>query len=1100
MKTILSFLTALLVSSTVAFGFQAADSTKKKKKDLPLEAGRTFSIETSEASWLSLDISPDGQTLAFDFLGDLYTMPISGGEATQVTSGMAFDGQPRFSPDGKQLVFTSDKSGGEGIWVIDLETKEDRQITSGKADRYQSPEWTPDGDYIIASKAGMRRGTLKIWMYHVDGGTGTKLMPTPENLKMTGAAFGNTDRYIWFAQRQGDWSYNAIFPQYQIGRYDRETGKRETMTFGPGGGIRPTLSPNGQWLVYGTRYESETGLMIRNLSTGEEKWLAYPVQHDDQESRGTRDVLPGMTFTNNSQELIASYGGKIWRIPVSGGDATEIPFSIDSSIELGAELQFQYPIPDSSTFIVKQIRDAVPSPDGTMLAFTSLDRLYIMNLSDRNPRRVGNGSFTEAQPTWSPDGEWVAYSTWNKTVGHIYKTKVAGRRPGQTVQVTTENAIYSQAAWSADGRRIVAIKGPANSYKNSLNQGAPGSAREIIWVDANGGAANRIDFAYGRYNPHFTNSNDRIYLNNNDAGLISIRWDGTDEKEHLTIVGQKPPGFDNQLEASTIIMGANGKKAIAQVYKDMYLITVPIVGGKTPKIDVSRGDKANFPVKKLSDIGGEFLAFSKDMKKVHWSIGNAHVIYDLDAGKAMEDQRKAVAKSFEEEDKKLKKDTLMYEPEEFRIKIAANRDIPKGTVALVGGKVITMKGDEIINNGVVIVKDNRIVSVGPAGTTIPEGAQQIDCSGKTIVPGFVDTHAHVRPAWNIHKAEAWQFWANMAYGVTTVRDPQTSSTDILTYEDQVVAGNMIGPRIYSTGPGMFWQEQVKDLDHAKKLVSRYSKYYDTKTIKMYVAGNRQQRQWILMACMEQEIMPTTEGSLNFKQNLTQIIDGYPGHEHSFPVFPLYKDIIDMVAFSNTVYTPTLLVAYGGPWGENYFYTRENPHDDEKLNYFTPYSEIQRKTRRRGAGTGPGPGGWFMDEEHVFERQSKELDRIVQAGGRAGVGSHGQLQGLGYHWELWLVQSGGLSEHDALKVATLMGAEGLGLSDELGSLEEGKLADILVLDEDPLQDIRNTNTINMVMKNGRLYEAGTLNEIYPEQRNAPARVWEKVIPENLPGEK
>ena len=488
------------------------------------------------------------------------------------------------------------------------------------------------------------------------------------------------------------------------------------------------------------------------------------------------------------------------------------------------------------------------------------------------------------------------------------------------------------------------------------------------------------------------------------------------------------------------------------------------------------------------------------MKKVHWSIGNAHVIYDLDAGKAMEDQRKAVAKSFEEEDKKLKKDTLLYEPEEFRIEIAATRDIPKGTVALVGGKVITMKGDEIIENGVVIITDNRIVTVGPAGTAIPDGARQIDCSGKTIVPGFVDTHAHVRPAWNIHKAEAWQFWANLAYGVTTVRDPQTSSTDILTYEDQVVAGNMIGPRIYSTGPGMFWQEQVKDLDHAKKLVSRYSNYYDTKTIKMYVAGNRQQRQWIIMACNEQEIMPTTEGSLNFKQNLTQIIDGYPGHEHSFPVFPLYEDAINLVVFSNTVYTPTLLVAYGGPWGENYFYTRENPHDDEKLNYFTPYAEIQRKTRRRGSGTGPGPGGWFMDEEHVFERQAREVNKVVQAGGRAGVGSHGQLQGLGYHWELWLVHSGGMTEHDALKVATLIGAEGIGLSDELGSLEEGKLADIVILDKDPLQDIRNTNTVNMVMKNGRLYEAGTLNEIHPQQRNAPDRVWKKVEPENLPGEK
>ncbi len=1089
----------ILFISTYSFAQENADSTKTENKDLPLKAGREFSIDTNEASWLSLDVHPDGSKIVFDFLGDLYILPFSGGAAEQLTSGMQFDSQPRFSPDGKKVVYTSDKSGGENIWTIDLETREESAITTGNTNRYQSPEWSPNGEYILASKAGFRSGTLKLWMYHVDGGTGVELMSDPDNVKMTGAAFGNSDQFIWFAQRQGDWQYNAIFPQYQLGRYDRETGKNEVMSFREGSGIRPTLSPDGKWLVYGTRYEAKTGLIIRDLESGVERWLAYPVQRDDQESRATRDVLPGMSFTPDSKELLASYGGKIWRIPIAGGEAIEIPFNINTTVELGPELQFEYSIPDSLEFVVKQIRDAVPSPDGSKLVFTSLDRLYVMDLTERVPRRLTNQDVIQAQPVWSPDGAWVAYTTWNDGTGHLFKTLVAGKKAGQPIQLTRENAIYETPSWSPDGKRIVALRGPASNFEKSLNQRAPGTGRELIWISSEGGEATLIDYTYRREFPHFSKNNDRIYLNDNDGTLLPIRWDGSDEKKHVKIAGTTPPGSRSPLEASRIIMGYDETQAVAQVYNDMYLFTIPMVGGEVQTVNVSKGDKASFPVKKLSDIGGQFLAFSRDMKTVHWSIGNAHVVYNIDSATAQEKEREIVAKSFKEENKKLKKDTLTYMPDEFRIRVTATRDLPTGQILLTGARIITMNGNEVIENGMILIENNRIKNVGPANSfNIPQGIKTMDLNGKTIMPGFVDTHAHVRPAWDIHKQEAWQFWANLAFGVTTVRDPQTSTTDILTYEDRVKAGGMIGPRIYSTGPGMFWQEQIEDLDHARKLVSRYSRYYDTKTIKMYVAGNRQQRQWIIMACREQEIMPTTEGSLNFKQNLTQIIDGYPGHEHSFPIFPLYEDAVGLIAFSNTAYTPTLLVAYGGPWAENFYYTRENPHDDVQLNYFTPHSEIDSKTRRRGAGTGPGPGGWFMEEEHVFKPLAKEVNAIVQAGGRAGVGSHGQLQGLGYHWELWTVQSGGMSNHEALKVATIMGAEAIGLHKEVGSLEPGKQADLLILNQNPLENIRNTRSIEMVMINGRLYESGTLNQVYPQENPAPLRSWSEDKPEQIPG--
>ncbi len=418
---LLSLLITAFFLTTLGTGFGQTeestakeDSTKKEKKEkkgLPLEPGRTLEFTAEEGSWISLDVSPDGKTIVFDLLGDLYSMPITGGSATRLTSGMAYDVQPRFSPNGERVVFISDSSGSDNIWTLDLKSKERNQLTKGKTDFHLSPEWTPDGNYIVASKGTGRFRVGKLWLFHLDGGSGVRLIkikgekdkPRNQQLKTIGAAFGKDARYIWYAQRHGDWQYNAIFPQYQLARYDRDTGKSTVMTSRFGSAIRPALSPDGKLLVYATRYEHQTGLRIRTLATGDEKWLAYPVQRDDQEARATMDAFPGYSFTPDSRYIIISYGGKIWRVSVDGSEPANIPFTADVNLALGPEVRFDYKIDDEPKFIARQIREAVPSPDGKKIAFTALDKLWVMNLNG-SPKRLTKSNLGEHYPAWSPDG------------------------------------------------------------------------------------------------------------------------------------------------------------------------------------------------------------------------------------------------------------------------------------------------------------------------------------------------------------------------------------------------------------------------------------------------------------------------------------------------------------------------------------------------------------------------------------------------------------------------------------------------------------------------------------------------------------------------
>ena len=1083
---------SLLALAGTAGAQGTPDSTRRTapESDLPLIPTRPLRFTTDEGTWMSLDLSPDGRTIVFDLLGDLYTIPVTGGAATRITSGSGFDGQPRFAPDGKSIVFVSDRSGSENLWLVDPAGSRVRPLTRGFNQAFISPDFTPDGQYVVVSKSN------DLWLYSVGGGNGLRLTgltppPTPggggggaQPTNFMGASVSPDGRYVYAGARTGAAGYNQMMGTTQVVMYDRKTGRLATRTLNLGNAFRPAISPDGKWLAYASRQMAVTGLKLRDLASGDERWLSNDIQRDDIESRGSRDLLPGYAWTADSKSIILAHHGRIWNLDVASAKQVQIPFTAQVDQLIADLVKFEYPV-DDSVLTVRQIRGARPSPDGRRLAFSALDHLWIMDLPSGTPRRMTTATDGEHLPVWSPDGRYIAYVSWNEDGGDIWRVPAAGGAPQK---LTTQTAYYDEIAYSPTGARIVAQRAPRTQRAIINDEINPKLVlTDLVWIPATGGAPQFVSSLTNAGRPHFTSDTSRIWIYEPADGLVSMRWDGTDRTAHLKVTGYLAPGGGptaQPRQAAELLASPDGNRVLASVDNRLFVVPLPMTGGVTPSVSVQQPAGGALPFRRISRIGGDFMGWSADSKGVFYSMGRAFFQYDLARADSLAADSTAKApppRTAGGTGAAAGVNKPVYDATRVDVTITAPKDRPSGSVVLRGARIITMKGDAVIAKGDVVVTNNRIVGVGEQGTvTVPAGAKIIDVAGKTMMPGLMDIHAHMWPQWGVHSPQPYMYTANLAYGVTTTRDPQTSTADVVSYGDAVDAGQIIGPRIYATGPGIFVQDDITSADDAKDVMRRYSEFYQTQTIKQYMAGDRRQRQWIAMAAQAQRITPTLEGGLDFKKNMTEAMDGYAGIEHTLPIAPMYKDAVGLFAQSGTTWTPTLLVQYGGPWAENWWYEHYDILADKKLARFTPFSELERRGLRRSQ--------WFRDSEYSYSLFAEQARKVVEAGGRIGLGGHGQLQGLGVHWELWTIASGGMKPMDALRVATIFGAEAIGLQASLGSIETGKLADLLVLDANPLDDIRNTNTISHVMKNGRLYEGNTLNEVWPRTRAMPKQWW------------
>jgi Tol biopolymer transport system component len=1073
---------------------------------LTLAPNKTISISTDRATWLSLDADPKSQRLVLEVLGDIYLAPSSGGTATPISTGMSFDSQPRFSPSGDQIVFISDRSGADNVWLMEADGANPRQITQEKETaEFASPAFSPDGSHIIVSRTSWALRTFEVWAFHVDGGKGVQITvakmspttPIADRHNALGAIYSKDGRYLYYARKIGGFGYNVSLPQWQIARRDLQEGREDILTGASGSAMRPLLSPDGQTLVYATRHRQATGLRVRNLVNGVDKWLVWPVEHDEQESRYTRDLLPGYAFAPDGRTLFVPRKGQVHRVDLATGRSTPVTIRFDLRIGIAPQLHFPHRIAVGPVKSRLLMRPAL-SPDGKHLAFTAFKALHVFDLTSGKTRQITEDGVSAFQPAWSPNGREVVFVSWAAGEGHLWKIDRDG---GRARQLSKSAAFYSEPLFAQDGKSIYVMRGSnLERLQAGANFGhAPGT--EFVRIDTASATVDIIAPAEGLTSPHWGPEADRVYFHTQlspttrtgTGGLISMRIDGSDRRNHLFTKGPGVYLAEEELPAEDSRLSPDGRHILVRHANQIYLIER--LG--TALTEVSHSiTTPHLPQVKLTDVGADDFDWSTDGKQIWWAAGHTLFLRSLDSVSFL-DEEKQVAAGVESENTTILRDKTPHAIAEsdpavvsHLIEVYRARDIPNGSYALINATVHSMaEGATPLKDGVILIQGNRITAVGGENTIkIPVDARIIDLGGRFVLPGFIDTHAHFQVMRDVLDDSAPSLLANLAYGVTTGIDVQPGSVDILAYQDLIDAGMMIGPRTLSTGPGVFSNHAIKSAAQAESILRRYRDNYGVHNLKAYLSGNRQQRQWLVQAAATLKLMPTTEGGLDMKLDLTHAIDGFSGNEHNLPVLELHEDVVQLMALSKIAYTPTLIVSYGGHWAEGWFYTRQSPLDDSKLARFTPYDEIAAKALRRP---------WAHEKEYVFRQLATQANKIVNAGGRVGVGAHGQLQGLGYHWEMWALASGGMSNENVLTSATRMGAQMLGIEEDLGTIEPGKLADLVVLDADPFLDLHNTVGINRVIKNGEVFDGNTLDRQWPSKRTLLKQWWWFTEPAGQP---
>lgn len=1027
----------------------------------PPHLTRTAQVDVDEGTWMNLDVSPDGKSIAFDFLGDIYIMPVSSGAPRQLLAGLAWETQPRFSPDGASLVFVSDRSGVKNLWTYRLRDASLQQVTDERFRTPSTPAWSPDGKFIIARKHYTTRRTIgagEIWRFPAVGGVGERLVEGESGQKdITEPVHSPDGKAIYFTKDTDpglEFQYERDIHKgfLSILKLDLGSQRQTTVVSGPGGAIRPMPSPDGKWLAYVTRIGVDaqsraSALVLRDLRSGEERVLDNRLDEDLQELWANDGYYPAFAWLPRGDGLVYWARGKIWRVSIAGGNASEIAFRIKARHEL-VQTPPRAPVRlDGTQFAVKALRSVSVSADGRLVTYQALGKIYLRDqISGAVRRLTKNTAIHEFFPAFSPDGQWVVYTTWDeRELGSLRRTHV---QTGETVVLSREPAHYVEPVVARGGTSIVFRKAPKGRLLDPRWTQAPG-LHEVPWQ---GGDAQRVndearapqvcDQGRALYatvdSPHQDKPPASYWMR--DRKLVRIHEGGSVSAPLATGLATE---YKLSADCRWLARAEQGEIIVTRLVTDR--LGNPIDAQNSARF-VAPGD------------GGAYLSWSRD-GTLHWALGPTLFSWRFDGNGPT------------------------AAPTRTEIGFDAPVTSSSGPLALRGGRIVTMRGTEIIADGTVVIRDGRITAVGPASqVAVPADARVIELNGRTVVPGLFDNHAHAGPAGHheqgLQPRQNWGYYALLALGVTTIFDP-SADYSIFASGELSRAGLIVAPRIFSTGPpihDVFHDNTatINDLNDARKYVRRV-KAHGAIAVKSYLLARRAQRQQLVEAARLEGVSVVDEAQMGIYDTLSLLLDGNTSIEHGIFLAHVYADVEQLWSQADSDLTPTFPSLGGRLLG----YLQERVWEHPILSRYVPPSILRADSIR--------PTHIQPEELHLVQT-ARWLERLAKQGVRVLPSGHGEREGLGVHWDMRILAEGGMRPFDLLAAATIRSAEHLGLAADLGSIEIGKLADLVVMEGDPLTDIRDAARVHAVISQGRYFDPMKMDD-EPGKPRAPF-YWEK----------